>query len=87
MAPYSHTSKHYHEQQTETYYLIEGSVDVETDCAIIPLRVPGISQVTILPGKPGSPHPLVTHEKPALTLLQIVNCPEGLSMEDHHYVE
>lgn len=87
LPPYSRTSKHYHEQQTEAYYLIAGSVEIETNCAVIPLKVPGVSQVTILPGKPGSPHPLITYKEPALTLLQIVNCPGGLSMEDHHYLE
>lgn len=84
LSPNSSTSGHYHKIQTEAYFLLAGEAVIKTACAEIFLKEPGISQAVILPNE-NSCHPLITSGKPAITLMQIKNCPGGLSMKDHYY--
>jgi len=86
LPPHSRTSAHYHTVQTETYYLLLGKASIETPGATIVLNVPGRSQATIKPGtQSAATHSVITKDLPSLMVIQLVNCPGGLSMDDHHY--
>lgn len=84
---HSRTSAHYHKQQKELYCLVAGEVTIHAKGVDALLNAPGKSQATVFPGSPDLIHPLETEDSASLTILQLKNCPKGLSMEDHFYVE
>jgi len=81
LPPQTITSRHYHEAKTETYYNLEGRCLIEVDGEDILLDKCSYE----IP--PNVVHQVRTEDCASLTLLEIIGDPEGLSMDDHHYVE
>ena len=80
LPPESHTSRHKHEIRTEAYHSIAGEITLLTDRGNLFMQ-PGATQVI----QPNTFHQVQTNKQAAVTLLEIVNDPEGLSMGDHIY--
>jgi len=84
LAPYSHTSSHWHEKRREFYYLIAGQAEIGLNPERPQLTIPGKSQATIETAKgPEGFHPVVTYDQPSLIIVQMEG---GLDRSDHHYL-
>lgn len=81
LRPHSSTSQHYHRAKTESFHLIAGRAELVADKKVLPLE-DGNTQTI----QPGVIHQVRTESRPALTMMEIIGDPEGLSMKDHHYV-
>jgi len=79
LPPYSVTSQHSHQSKKEAFHLLAGQATIKTPSVEFVLRE-GCTRLV----EQGS-HQLRTNLQPALTLLEIVGDPKGLSMEDHNY--
>ncbi|MBW2990980.1 cupin domain-containing protein [Candidatus Woesearchaeota archaeon] len=79
LPPNGLTSGHRHKITTEAFHILEGKVIMNIDSR----------ETTIIGGsyivKPRTWHQLKTKEQPALTLIQIIGDPKGLSMDDHWF--
>jgi mannose-6-phosphate isomerase-like protein (cupin superfamily) len=84
LMPHSTTSRHYHKMKTETFYNLEGSCILEIQEGNEKREI--ILRNNFYTVKPNVIHRIRTENEPALTLIKIVGDPEGLSMQDHHYV-
>ncbi len=81
LPPQTITSKHYHTAKIETYHNLEGRCLIEVDGEDILLEQSSHK----IP--PNVVHQVRTEDDASLTLLEIIGDPNGLSMDDHHYVE
>lgn len=81
LPPHSNTSKHYHEEKIEIYHNLEGICLIESGHNKILLE-----RCSYKVGKKII-HQVTTDETSSLTVLEIIGDPNGLSMDDHHYVE
>ncbi len=84
LAPYSHTSSHWHENRREFYYLIAGQAEIGLNPERPQLIIPGKSQTMV--GTANGPegfHPVITQEQPSLLIVQMER---GLDRNDHHYL-
>jgi hypothetical protein len=83
LAPYSHTSSHWHEERREFYYLIAGQAKIGLNPEWAQLTIPGKSQAMVGTAKgPEGFHPVITQEQPSLVIVQME---KGLDRSDHHY--
>jgi len=78
LPPHALTSKHFHKEQTEIFYLLEGELSLETSEGNIHLSS-GEAYIV----NPNVTHQLFTRESPSLTVLEI----QKVNYKDHYLVE